>query len=167
MDTSDPISVLDYVLTHCYEQRDYIDVRKAFCKDELFPENDEYYLKMVLNKLNQDGYIDFIDLREGGKVGFFLKDRQAGEGMSIRRNLNGTLFLEGKGYAGEISRKNEQLKITREYREREETLAARLAQWTESLAIQTRNLTFWTRLVAIGAIALVLWEIAAYLLEHF
>jgi hypothetical protein len=143
--------ILDYVLTNTYEQKDYLDVKQFFCSNnENFPSGDEYYLKIVLNKLNLDGYIDFI--RISGHLGQYITGHQAGEGMSIRRNFNGHLFLAKGGYEGEhIGRILNEVRVVSNETD--------LVKWTKQLSERTRKLMVATWAVAIGAIGLVVWEV--------
>lgn len=161
---NDHIQVLDYVLANTHEQRDYFHVKEFFCDNNPnFPENDEYFLKMVLNKLQKDGLIDFI--RIAGKVGQYVEGVEAGEGFSVRRNFDGHIFFKNGGYQGAEERKIQQETNESLYRERAETLAKRLADWTEKLANRTSSLMVATWAVAIGAIGLVIWEIFHFVLE--
>jgi hypothetical protein len=43
----------------------------------------------------------------------------------------------------------------------------KLVEWTRILAVRTHSLRNWTKAVAVGAIGLVVWEIIAFLLEHY
>ncbi len=58
---------------------------------EYFPNKDEYLFRMALNRLKDDGYIDFVYV--AGKQEQPFTNRHAGEGMTIRRNFNGHIFL--------------------------------------------------------------------------
>lgn len=152
--TSEHLQVLDYVLENTLHSRDYWDAKNFFCIDnEVFPEKDEYFLKMALNKIQKDGYIDFI----AGER--YVTGQQAGEGMSIRRNFNGHMFLAAGGYVGEQKRLQAEESAKNAYQERAETLATGLRDWTRILAVRTNGLKNWTTAVAIGAIGLVVWEV--------
>jgi hypothetical protein len=163
LNTSNHLQVLDYVLENTFHNRDYWDVKNFFCNNnETFPENDEYFLKMALNKIQKDGYIDFI----AGER--YVTGQQAGEGISIRRNFAGHLFLNDGGYIGEENRRIAEAQTRNDYQERAETLATDLRDWTRILAVRTNELKNWTMAVAIGAIGLVAWEIfhALFLEKH-
>ena len=150
--------VLDYVLYNTAAEREYKDVKNFFCtNNSIFPDGDEYYLKMALNKLQQDRYIDFILYTED--VGHFITNSQAGEGLSIRRNFNGHIFLSGGGYQWAERRLIEKEANDAASDNRAETFASDLTIWTKKLAIRTRWLMLATWAVAIGAIGLVIWEI--------
>jgi hypothetical protein len=165
MNTNDSLELLDHVLKYTYEQKDYLDVRNFFSKDSGFPEFEEYYLVMILNKLNRDGYVDFMH-KVHDKRWAFVKDIQAGEGLSIRRNFDGHLFIKDGGYIGESKRKAAEKASNTANQERTETLAKDLRDWTQLLAERTNGLKNWTRAVALGAIGLVVWEILHFFLER-
>lgn len=151
---ADHLQVLDYVLENTFNNRDYWDAKNFFCiGNEVFPKNDDYLLKMALNKLQKDGYVDFI----AGER--YVIGQQAGEGMSVRRNFNGHIFLASGGYLGEQQRLATEQRAKNDYQERAETLATGLRDWTRILAVRTNGLKNWTRAVAIGAIGLVVWEV--------
>jgi hypothetical protein len=127
--------VLDYILSESYHPEDYFEYKNRILpllvSNNFFKNQDEYLLRMFLNKLHQDGYIDFI----AGER--FVVGQQAGEGMTIRRNINGHIFLSNGGYTQERINavKNESRKDHRE-----------------------KYLLWGTWAVAFGAIALVAWE---------
>jgi len=162
---NDHLEVLDYVLENTVEQKDYLHVKSFFCtNNDVFPEKDEYFLKMALNKLKKDNYIDFI--RIAGNTAIFIDEYQAGEGMSIRRNFNGHIFFKNGGYIGEERRKITASQENKDALERGEGYASGLQIWTEKLANRTAELTRWTKAVAFGAIGLVAWEIFAFVYDH-
>jgi len=133
---------LNYVLEKSHHQKDYLDTIKELEKD-IMSSTDRHNIKLILNKLHRDGYLDFI----AGER--YITGQQASEGLSIRRNFDGDLFLDIGGYVGEENRR-----ITREtnekaYNDRMETYTSRLAVWTERLTYGT-----------IGAACIIVgWEI--------
>lgn len=164
MESNTPLEHLNYVLENTLHDRDYWDVKEAFFRDNVLPENDEYYLKMILNKIHRDGYIDFMTGQVNHKT--YVTDREAGANMNIRRNFNGHLFLANGGYVGEHKRNQEKETNRQKYDGRMETYAKNLVTWTQNLANRTKALTDWTRVVGIGAVGLVVWEIIAFFLGH-
>ncbi|MCK9403412.1 MAG: hypothetical protein M0Q26_08440 [Chitinophagaceae bacterium] len=157
MESKTPFEQLNYVLEKLLHDRDYLDVKEDFFKENVLPEKDEHYLKMILNKLHKDGYIDFMEGEANRKT--YIINREAGHNMNIRRNFNGQLFLANGGYVGEYKRKQEKETNRQLYDGRMETTAGNLAEWTKRLAIRTRYLMWATWAVAAGAIGLVVWEI--------
>ena len=150
--------VLDYVLENTLEQKDYFHVKDFFCyTNETFPEKDEYYLKMVLNQLRNDGYIDFIRWVDGD--GIFVDQLQAGERLTIRRNFNGHIFSSNGGYQEQENKRKADEQAKNEAQIRSDSYAKELTVWTSRLAIRTRWLMWATWAVALGAIGLVAWEI--------
>jgi hypothetical protein len=162
--------ILDCILSNSYNFEDYFDYKNRILdilvNNNHFPDKDEYLLKMALNKLKADGYIDFVQKKEGVEKWQFIADLSASEGMSIRRNFNGHIFLATGGYDGEEQRRITATKENKDALTRSEGYASGLQTWTQNLANRTADLTFWTRLVAVGAIGLVLWEVVAFAIEH-
>jgi hypothetical protein len=151
-------SILDFVLENSYHPRDYWNVQEDLLKyEEYFPNHDGYLLKMSLNQLKQDGYIDFIVINGAQQI--FLEGNSAGVNMTIRRNFKGHIFLANGGYKGEELRRIANADAEKAAAVRDEGYASSLATWTERLAVRTRNLMIATWGVATGAIGLVLWEI--------
>lgn len=91
-----PLEKLDYVLSKTHHSRDYFHVWEDFSKDVELGVN-QHDLNMMLNKLQRDGYIDFI----AGER--YVTGQQVGEGMAVRRNFEGDLFITNGGYVKEAS----------------------------------------------------------------
>lgn len=125
-----PLEKLNYVLEKTHHQRDYFHIQEDLCNDNNLSV-DKHNLNMILNKLQKDGYVDFI----AGER--YVTGQQAGEGITIRRNFDGDLFLSSGGYIKQAAtiESSERIKNNREI-----------------------HLVRGTWAVAIGAIALVLWE---------
>lgn len=136
---------LDYVLVNTGHQRNYADVINDLCNDAVL-NIDEHNLKLILNKLVEDMYIDFI---YGHR---FVMGEEAHDGMQIRRNFNGDLLLEQGGYVGEANVKRRKEEISE--------LAIARTERNERLLMR------WTAAVAVGAIGLVLWEAYKYFFGH-
>jgi hypothetical protein len=137
MEDLTPLQHLDYVLNGTLGEKDYFNLKETLLADNSLP-TDEHYIKMLLNKLRVDGYVDFI----AGER--FVTGQQVGEGMSIRQNFNGRLFLLDGGYEGKY--KNEVAKITAQSAATDR--AEKYAKW----------LTLWTKCLFFGTLALVLVE---------
>ena len=97
-----PLEKLDYVLEKTHHQKEFLDIQKELTKDETLSV-DEHTLIMILNKLQKDGYVDFI----AGER--YVTGQQASEGMSIRRNFNGNSFLKSGGYVKQKQINNTEL----------------------------------------------------------
>ena len=76
------------------------------------------------------------------------------------------VFNEFGGYVQKEINERQRITDDNARNQRMERNEELLASWTENLANRTADLTFWTRLVAIGAIGLVVWEVIAFLWEH-
>ncbi len=165
MEDITPLKHLDFVLSHSKDERDYADVvRVLLSENSILPVDDEHYLKMILNKLHKDGYIDFLEGQANFKI--YIHNREAGNNMYVRTNFQGRLFLIDGGYEGQYnSNKTKETNLASRY-ERTEKNEENLVTWTENLANRTSELMNWTQWVAFGAIALVVWEIIAFALEH-
>ena len=85
---------LDYVLNITADPRDYFHLNEHLGRDG-YLNIDEHNLKLFLNKLKEDGYIDF---RAGKR---FVEGQEASEGVTIRRNFNGDIFIAQGGYVGQ------------------------------------------------------------------
>jgi hypothetical protein len=152
-------SILDFVLGNSYHPRDYWDFKEDLLKHhDYFPNGDEYLLKMALNKLKQDGYIDFISIN--GTQQKFVSDYSVGENMTIRRNFNGHTFLSDGGYKGE-----EEKRITNE--SSSAAYDCRMETYSERLAVWTTRLTYATWLAGGSAALLFLWEIRHWVASLF
>ena len=82
-------------------------------------------------------------------------------------SCKGKLFWEGiGGFDKQNQNRLKELKEVNDRNQRMERNEESLVTWTQNLTNRTSDLTFWTRLVAIGAIGLVAWEIIAFFLEH-
>lgn len=96
------IEMLDFILENSYHPKDYHDYKLMMLPKlvdaKLFPDEDEPLLKMALNKLKEDGYLDFVQKKDGIDQWQFISDLSAAEGMTIRRNFNGHLFVGNGGY---------------------------------------------------------------------
>ncbi len=162
--TSDYLQTLDYVLENTVAERDYADVKKFFCQESsVFPEGDEHFLNMALNKLRLDGYIDFIEFEFNSGRHRLIENAVAGPNMSIRRNFNGHVFARAGGYQGAEFRRMQDLKDKAAYDEKMAKYSERLTTWTEGLTKWTRRLTIAT--IGVGAV-LLLWEVYKFLFEH-
>ncbi len=84
-----------------------------------------------MDKLRKDGYIDFV---AGQKI---CNDFRASDGLEIRRNFEGTVFIEAGGYV-------QQAISDAKYENRKDSYE--------------RKLLYGTWGIALGAIALVFWE---------
>lgn len=126
-----PLEKLDYVLGNIRSPISNADVRNNLGKDEKLNVN-EFDFAMIINKLRRDGYIDFI---ENGK---YANDKQFEEGVDVRRNFDGDLFVENAGYVkqSDATAIAERIKNNRE-----------------------RQLSTGTVLLAIGTFLLVLTEV--------
>lgn len=155
-------NILDFVLENSYHQEDYFDFKKRLLpmlsSIGYFSDEDEYLMKMVLNKLQKDGYVDFI--RISGKVGQFVETYQAGEQMSIRRNFSGHIFIANGGYTGESQRKNAIQAHQSAYNARMETYSDSLSKWTVRLTYAT-----WT--AAAGAMGVLIWGMRHWIASLF
>jgi hypothetical protein len=82
------------------------------------------------------------------------------QGAHYLISFKGKLFWETTGGFKERARL-EQIKINslEEQNRRMERNDEQLVTWTENLANRTRDLTNWTKVVGIGAVGLVVWEI--------
>jgi hypothetical protein len=94
-------------------------------------------------------------------------------GMEYTRNLNYLITFDGKfflktvgGYRNKNANDLQKIANENAMNQRMEKNAQDLVTWTQNLTNRTSDLTFWTRLVAIGAIGLVLWEVVAFAIEH-
>ena len=120
---------------------------------------DRRELKEILGKLKKDGYIEWQI--EGNDVTTHEKDTR------YIVTFEGQVLNELNGYSQqEIDKEQERnfIKTSEKARSDREAL---LVSWTASLSNRTRDLTKWTKVVGIGAVGLVLWEIIVYCLEHF
>lgn len=120
---------------------------------------DRRELNEILAKLKKDGYIEWKI--EGTDVNTHEKDTR------YIVTFEGQMLNELGGYSQkEIDKEQERnfIKTAEKLRSDREGL---LVSWTESLANRTRDLTNWTKVVGIGAVGLVVWEIIVYCLEHF
>jgi hypothetical protein len=82
-------------------------------------------------------------------------------------NSKGKLFWEGVGgFEKQDQNRRLELKEISARNQRMEKNEVNLVEWTRILAVRTHSLRNWTRIVGIGAVALVVWEIMAYILEH-
>lgn len=105
-------------------------------------------VRIILKRLEKDGYV-----------------RQA-NGTVWVLTFDGIFFKESGGYSQENENKLFKIKNEIDQSQRMERNEEQLVNWTQNLADRTKDLTFWTRLVAVGALSLVLWEMIAFLLEH-
>lgn len=151
-----PLQKLDYVLERTHHQRDYFHVYTDLGKDETLSIN-QHDLNMILNKLQRDGYVDFI----AGER--YVTGQQASEGLAIRRNFEGDLFIADGGYVENQRRKTDKEISEASYLERAETYAKRLSTWTEQLKNWTKYLTYAT--IIVGSV-LLLWDVLKFLVEH-
>lgn len=141
MDLS-PIKKIDLVLKAFHENgKNGLNEHQA--KDIAGILDDEEFRRIYM-RLKQDKYI-------------------ISDGVRYIITYDGVIFHLMNGYMGKY---DEQVAISR-MNQRMEKNAQDLVDWTENLATRTRELRNWTRAVAIGAIGLVIWEIAAFIWEHF
>lgn len=115
-------------------------------------------LDSILRKLKKDGFITFtLEGRQVDEIEYETRFSETFEG-NVLNELGGYTQRERDKLQNETNR--------RTYDERMETYAKNLALWTENLTNRTADLMWWTRLVAIGAVGLVIWEMIQYFFLH-
>ena len=84
------LSKLDIALDATFHQRNYKDLLDYLASQPNM-QLDEHNYRLILNKIRDDGYIDFV-------AGTSITKQSAAEGIEIRRNFEGNLFWESGGY---------------------------------------------------------------------
>lgn len=150
-------AVLEWLYINSGTNPTFQDISKGLADKKI----DLGEIQDCLLHLYRDKYIycEFL----GNRDSEFVDDRGAHYLVSFK----GKYFWETeKGYAEQVRLEQIKSDFLSAQTQRTERNEEQLVTWTRNLANRTQDLTFWTRLVAIGAIGLVLWEIVAYLLEH-
>ena len=102
-------------------------------------------------------------IRDRNRDSQFVDDRGAHYLISFK----GKYFWETvHGYSEQARREQINADSLNAQNLRSERNDEQVVAWTQNLANRTADLIFWTRLVAIGAIGLVVWEIVAHFLAH-
>lgn len=121
---------LDYVLRRTKDEWSYKDVKYSFTQSQT-DTLDTHTLNLILNKLHRDGYIDFM----AGER--YVTMQEASDGISIRRNFDGDLFVEAGGYSKQKSDKETIIQDSVLMNQRMERNAQDLVSWTKSLTAAT------------------------------
>ena len=88
-----PNEKLNFVLDQIKHERSYNDLYREINENANMKGqfgNDE--INLIMDKLREDGYIDYV---AGQKIN---KDMRASDGLNMRRNFNGTVFITNGGY---------------------------------------------------------------------
>jgi hypothetical protein len=160
------LEMMDTVF-ECLKTYSHDDPNFPKLKEWLKPHNlSEGEIDDCLKKLNKDGYLYFMDNEKKNIPSDVM-------GMYYNRQLNYLISFDGKYFLATVGgyrnkHANDLQKIANENatNKRMEKNAEDLVTWTQNLTNRTKDLTYWTRLVAIGAIGLVVWEVVAFLIEH-
>jgi len=127
-----PNEKLNFVLDYIKQERSYNDLyreidshanmRGQFAQDEI---------NLIMDKLRDDEYIDYV---AGQQIN---KTMRASDGLNMRRNFNGTVFIAAGGYVQKAIN-DAKIENQKDFRE--------------------RMLLYGTWAVAAGAIGLIIWE---------
>ena len=111
----------------------------------------------IVQKLERDGFVHTEK-----------EVKNEGNNITIRHSLtlDGKLLYESGGYTQR--NKNEEIKL-REIElknEKDEKNASELVRWTSVLTERTKSLFFWTKVLAVTTIGLVLLELVKWIVER-
>jgi len=161
---------LEYLRDHIAPQGTFLFYNKH--KAEF--NNQEFYLFKRLKEIGVEEYlwlpmVYYLDEDKYIQITYDPPEDEAANRPpnQLKITFGGIMFINSGGYVGEEKRRIEKEVNESLYREKAETLAKRLADWTETLATRTKSLMIATWAVAVGAIGLVLWEMRHWILNLF
>lgn len=147
--------VLEWLYLHSGENPTFNAINKGITNYAI----EEGEVDDCLKKLHKDGFLYFM-AQNGLVVDYYHRAH------NFLISFDGKYFWETtKGYRENTIRLNANVEAMDALRERTERNEGLIVSWTRNLAERTADLTFWTRLVAIGAIGLVVWEVIAFFLK--
>ena len=131
MTPSTPNEKLNFVLEYINQERPYTDLHReidshANMKGQFSPGE----IDLIMDKLREDSYVDYV---AGQKIN---KDMRASDGLNLRRNFNGTVFITKGGYIDKDLRESK----ARALRDK---LDKRLSNGTVLLAVGTFLIVAW------------------------